>query len=322
MREEGVRLIQTVLGLVPKEQFGFCHSHEHLFLAGGQPAAVNPALRMDDYERSIRELTLFKHAGGQSLVDAQPLGCGRMEKYLAAASKECGINIVASTGFHKLAFYPEHHWVHTFTEDQLIEVFIKELTEGMFVNTEHSPPIESVPYKAGNIKAAYDADRQVDSDKKWFKAAAYACLETGFPIMCHVESTAQGVEIAEFFLKLGVSPQRLIICHVDRTLDDLHLHRELASIGVYLEYDTIGRFKYHTDEEEAELIMMMEEAGLTSRILIGLDTTRARMKSYGGAIGLDYIQNRFIPLLKRYGLNHNTIRQITIENPSEAFSNN
>jgi phosphotriesterase-related protein len=313
-------VIQTVLGLVSKDEFGFCHSHEHLFLANGHPAKVNPVLRIDDYDLSIRELKLYKSVGGQALVDAQPLGCGRMEKYLAAASKECGVNIVASTGFHKMTFYNKNHWIHSYTEDQLSRIFISELTEGMFVNTDHSAPSETVSLKAGNIKVAYDEERRIDQEKKWFVAAAQTCLETGFPIMCHIESAQQGMEIAEFFLKQGVPPHCLIICHMDRTLDELNLHRELAEMGIYLEYDTIGRFKYHSDDEEAELIMMMAESGLISQILIGLDTTRARMKNYGGHIGLDYIQESFIPLLRKYGLNNETIRQITVENPAEAFS--
>ncbi|MGW8426248.1 phosphotriesterase family protein [Peribacillus simplex] len=313
-------MIQTVLGLVSKDQLGFCHSHEHLFLADGQPAKVNPVLRLDEYNLSISELKLFKSVGGQALIDAQPLGCGRMEKFLAAASKDCGVNIVASTGFHKMAFYDKSHWIHSFTEDQLSRIFIRELTEGMFVNTDHSPPSETVSFKAGNIKVAYDTERQFDHEKKWFVAAAHACIETGFPIMCHVESTKQGMDIAEFFIKQGVPPHCLIICHMDRTLDELNLHRELAEMGIYLEYDTIGRFKYHSDEEEAELIVMMEESGLSCQILIGLDTTRARMKNYGGHLGLDYIQESFIPLLKKYGLNNEVIHQITVVNPAEAFS--
>ncbi|WP_180232911.1 hypothetical protein [Bacillus sp. AFS055030] len=313
-------MIQTILGPVSKEEFGFCHSHEHIFLADGHPATVNPVLRIDDYDLSIRELKLFKSVGGQALIDAQPLGCGRMENYLAAASKESGINIVASTGFHKMSFYDKNHWIHYYTEDQLSQIFIRELTVGMFVNTDHAIPSETISLKAGNIKIAYDEERRADHEKKWFMAAARACLETGFPIMCHVESTRQGMEISQFFMKQGVPPHCLIICHMDRTLDELNLHKELAEMGIYLEYDTIGRFKYHNDEEEAELLLLMEESRFISQILIGLDTTRARLKSYGGQIGLDYIQESFIPLLRKTGLSNESIRQITVNNPAEAFS--
>ena len=61
---------------------------------------------------------------------------------------------------------------------------------------------------------------------------------------------------------------------------DYMLH--VAGTGVYIEMDTIGRYKYHSDEEEVRLIRMLLDHGHEDRILLGLDTTRKRMKSYGG----------------------------------------
>jgi|GEM_PF-5119930 len=49
--------IQTVLG--PVSHLGFCHSHEHLFIARGTPALVNPVLVIDDYELTKQEALMF-----------------------------------------------------------------------------------------------------------------------------------------------------------------------------------------------------------------------------------------------------------------------
>jgi 5-phospho-D-xylono-1,4-lactonase len=313
-------MIQTVRGPIKKEQRGFSHSHEHLFLADGQPAKVNPSLRIDSYSLTVEEMFLFKQVGGNTIVDAQPLGCGRMEEALVQASMETGINIIASTGFHKLAFYPEDHWIFSFNQEQLADVFKRELTEGMYVGTDRDIPTVKIEAKAGLIKTAIDEERVKDKDKKWFYAAAEAAVETGFPIMCHTESESQAVSLAEFYLNKGVSPNQIIVCHLDRTLNGLHVHKELGEQGIFLEYDTIGRFKYHNDEEEAKLIIQMLEWGLEDKILLGLDTTRERMKSYGGDIGLDYIKTTFIPLLKSYGVTKTAIEKMMVHNPFEAFS--
>ncbi|WP_240468560.1 hypothetical protein [Gracilibacillus sp. YIM 98692] len=313
-------MIQTVLGSIEKDQMGFCHSHEHLFLADGQPAKVNSALRIDDYKLTVEELETFKRIGGSTIVDAQPLGSGRIASSLVQASQDTGIHIVASTGFHKLAFYPNDHWIFSFTEGQLTEVFTNELTEGMYIQTDTQPPQQKIENRAGIIKTAIDEERVKDPEKKWFHAAAKVALETGAPIMCHTESKQQAVILADFYTENGVPPEQLIMCHLDRTLDGLEVHKEIAERGIYLEYDTIGRFKYHSDESEAEMIVQMIEWGLEDSILLGLDTTRQRLKSYGGVIGLDHIKESFIPLLKNYGIEEKSIEKMMVHNPATAFS--
>lgn len=313
-------MIQTVQGLIPPAQLGFCHSHEHLFLAHGHPAKLNPALRIDDYKATLSELKMFQSLGGQAVIDAQPLGCGRMEEELAKVSLRTKIHIVASTGFHKLAFYPDHHWIRTFSTQELREIFIHELTTGMYVGTDSNTPKEYINYKAGLIKTAIDGERLADPEKKWFVAAAQASIETGVPIMCHTETAEQGIYLADLYIELGVYPKNIIICHLDRKLDNIEAHKKIAEKGCFVEYDTIGRFKYHDDESEIKMLKQMMEWGFTDAVLLGLDTTRRRLKSYGGETGLDYIIESFIPLMQKSGILQETIDKFMIKNPAIAFS--
>ncbi|HZG86614.1 hypothetical protein [Paenibacillus sp.] len=316
------RAIRTVRGPVEPERFGFCHSHEHLFLANGHPATLNPALRIDDYELTLEELRSFRAAGGRAIVDAQPLGCGRMEAELVRVSQEADVHVVASTGFHKLAFYKENHWIRRLSADALRDVFVHELRHGLFVGTDSAEPDASatVAAKAGQIKTAVDAERMADADKRWFEAAAAASLATGAPIMCHTESVEQGEWLVEFYLSRGVPPERIIVCHLDRALERPESHRRLAARGVYLEYDTIGRFKYHSDEAEARWIADMLAGEFADRLLLGLDTTRARLRSYGGEIGLTHMIDVFLPLLRTYGVEEAHIAQMMVVNPANAFA--
>ena len=47
--------IVTVKGEIEPEQLGICQSHEHLLLRKGQSYLVNPALFMDEPEKSAKE---------------------------------------------------------------------------------------------------------------------------------------------------------------------------------------------------------------------------------------------------------------------------
>src|SRR5699024_5318570 len=138
---EATKVIQTVNGLIKKKDIGFCHSHEHLFLAKGVPATIDPNLCLDDYNLTVKEIKRFKRYGGNTIVDAQPLGCGRMEKELVLASNEVGISVIAATGFHKLDFYPRNHWIFDYDVEQLKDVFIHELEKGMFIDTDKEKPL-------------------------------------------------------------------------------------------------------------------------------------------------------------------------------------
>ncbi|MEX1307922.1 MAG: phosphotriesterase [Eubacteriales bacterium] len=312
--------IRTVLKDIKPNTLGWCQCHEHIFLEKGKSWEINPALCMDDYEKSLAELKLYKKSGGVSLVDAQPVACGRMAEYLGTASEKSGVNIVASTGFHKLMFYETDSIVFSYTEEQLARLFIEEIEQGMYSSAVSG--FKKTGYRAGMIKIAVDTDG-VYADattQKLFKAAATAAKETGRPLMCHMEKGADAMEVVAFFEKQAVSTERLILCHLDRTHYDFAYHRAVAETGAYLEYDTIHRLKYHDDETEAKLIMYMLEEGYDSQLLVGLDTTNQRLKSYGADMGLDFILNDFSKRLLRMGMKKEILYKMIIDNPQCALS--
>ncbi len=318
---ENENTIMTVNGPIWSKDLGFCHSHEHLFIAKGKSAEINPSLCIDNFEKTVKELRLFKKVGGESIVDAQPIGCGRMANLQYKASAVSGINIISSTGFHKLEFYKNGHWINKLSMDDLSEVFISEYEKGMYLDGDDEYPSRRIWAKPGVIKVASDENRIRSSYIKLFNAAAVASIETGLPILGHTEMGIAGLAQAEFFLIRGIPASSIVICHMDRKLNDYSYTKAVLNTGVYLEFDTIGRFKYHSDEDEAKLILKLVEDGYEDQILIGLDTTRERFKSYNGVIGLDYIKESFIPLLKKYGLSQSIIDKFVISNPSRAFSN-
>ncbi|WP_316569161.1 hypothetical protein [Neobacillus sp. YIM B06451] len=314
-------VINTVTGPIAPEDIGFCHSHEHLFLKDGVSATIDPALRIDDFDKTVEELRLFKAVGGKTIVDAQPVGSGRHSQWLMEASRQTGVQIVASTGFHKLIFYHENHWIRTADADKLTQLFIDELENGMYTDGEEAWPEVQIAAKAGIIKTASDLDGVGGPLYRLFKAAAQAAVETGAPIMSHTEMGRAALDQIKLYTDLGVAPDKLIICHLDRKMDNIDYALHVAGTGVYVELDTIGRFKYHSDEEEVQFILKLLEAGFEDQLLLGLDTTRKRLKSYGGELGLDYLTTSFLPKLEQSGVSKTVINKMMRDNPAKAFSN-
>jgi len=312
--------IVTVLGEIAPESLGYCQSHEHVCIVKGYPASVHPAQCIDDRDKSTEELEIFRRAGGNTIVDAQPIGAGRDANFLAEVSKRSGVHVISSTGFHKMMFYPEDHWVYRFDEDTLAALYISELREGMFVGADSGEPIERTIHKAGQLKVAMDVCGLTPQYEKLFSAAAQAAAETGAPLMIHVDIGSDALMMFDFLTKRSVKPAQMIFCHMDRATPDLAHHMELMKQGAYLEYDTIARDKYHDDTREIEILRYMLDADLGDQILMSLDVTRERLTSYGGEPGLDYILREFIPKAEASGIGTEQMKRIFHENPARAFA--
>jgi len=312
--------IQTVCGNITANDLGFCHSHDHIMVARGKSFEIDPALCIEDYEKSLKELNLFESAGGGTIVDCQPIGAGRMSAHLVNLSAESNVHIVASTGFHKMAFYEDDHWIFSFNETQMEEIFVHELTQGMYTNTENVTPSHFHGAKAGAIKVAYDIAGLTPQYKKLFKAAASAQKKTNAPMIIHIDNGCNPLVLDDFLTECNVAHQKRIYCHLDRAVADVTIHIELCKRGSYVEYDTIHRLKYHSDTHEIAIIKRVLDAGFSDRILLGLDSTSKRLKAYGGEPGLDYIKKSFIPMMEAEGIKRHIAEGFMLANPAKAFA--
>jgi phosphotriesterase-related protein len=309
-----------VLGDIAPQALGFCQSHEHLSIARNCPVTGGLELCIDDAEKSAAELELYYAAGGRAITDAQPLGCGREADMLERISQNSGVHIIASTGFHKLAMYPESHWMHSSGEDDLTQLFISELDRGMYLDGDSRFPQRQGRAMAGQIKTAIDTEGLSPRYQKLFSAAAEAAKAADCALMAHIEQNTDPRPLAAFLAKQGLDGNRLIFCHLDRAIADINIHKEICQQGIYLEYDTIGRPKYHDDEKEAAIIYELVQSGYEKQLLLSLDTTRARLASYGGSPGLTHILKSFIPLLLAREFTEAHIKRFFIENPARVFA--
>lgn len=316
-----MRDIVTVKGNISPEELGFCQFHEHLLIRKGVSGQINPALCFEDVELSKKEVKAYKAAGGSTIVDAQPVGCSRMAEGLLEISQNSGVNIITSTGFHKMIFYPKDSWIFSMTKGQIRDIYVNELTKGVYDNVDFGWNDRQSDIRAGVIKTALDTENLTDQYRKLFSAAAEAALETDRTIMVHIENGSDPLGLLDYLLAEGLDPTRLVFCHMDRAIPDLTVHRKILENGVFLEFDTVGRFKYHSDAREIEIFKNHINNGFEDQLLFSLDTTKARLKAYDETceIGLDYIFRVFIDEMKAAGICEDTIACISMSNPLRAL---
>lgn len=316
-----MRKIITVTGEISPEELGFCQFHEHLLIRKGKSYEVNPALYMDDVEKSKEEMIRYRVAGGGAVIDAQPGGCGRMAEGLECISRKSGVHVICSSGFHKLCYYPENHWIRTASEQEMIRFFKRELMEGIVRDSDETMDGPRGSQCAGIVKCAIDIENLTPRYKRLFSAAASAALECGRTMMVHIEKGADPLTLLDFLISCGMNPRHIVFCHMDRAIPDLEVHKKILSSGVYLEFDTIGRYKYHSDAAEIQIIKEMIRSGYEDQLLFSLDTTRLRLKTYTpGGVGLDYILRTFIPEMEEMDVNKRQIWKMSHDNPVKALS--
>ena len=155
---------------------------------------------------------------------------------------------------------------------------------------------------------------------KCITAAGKAALASGASIMVHTEGVDELEMIDLLAGKIGLPTEKILVCHVDRDVTDLEKHRKIAKTGVFMEYDTITLFQFHSNAEEVGMLRFMIEEGFLDRILLSTDPETNRMHCYGGTVGIDYILTHFIPLLKLNGFTENELNRIFRENPRRALA--
>lgn len=307
-------MVVTVLGPIAPDQLGVTDAHDHLFLR--TPAL--PGQEFDDAGRAVEEVEEAKRGGLQAIVEVTPIGCGRRPAGMRAVAEATGVRVVAATGYHRDAHYPESHWVREASVELLAQRILTDLKEGMHPDdwlTE--APLD--PARAGVIKAGASYQHISRLEERRLVAAAMGHRETGAAILVHAEIGTCGHQIVDLLTREGVRPDRIILAHLDRN-PDLELHSELAMRGVMLEYDTPGRIKYRPDSLLLDLIAGMVEAGHADRLLLGLDLgQRDYFRAYGGGPGLGYLMETFMPRLRKR-IASQAERMILVDNPARAFA--
>ena len=297
----------TVKGPVDFREIGVTDAHTHVWIA--PVAGISPGLpQLSDQDIISAELDDYRKAGGGTLVDCQPGGCGRDGGMLARLSDASGVHIVACTGFHLEKYYPPHHWLWETDTHRACSYFVSEIEHGR----QESSTLDQM-VKAGFIKIACGATVE-QSPAALVEAAVHAQYQTGVALEVHTERGAGAEQIVNWLDRLGVDLNRLVLCHIDKRAD-FGLHCELANEGVLLEYDTFYRPKYEPDRNVWPLLEKMVGGGFQGQIALATDMAEPELWSrFGGAPGLVGIFTRIIPRLRDIGFEPETVESLVGQN--------
>jgi 5-phospho-D-xylono-1,4-lactonase len=306
--------VRTVLGDVRADDLKRCGAHEHIIIDAAYIAEKQPDFLLDDIEAASVDLGEFRDADGGWVIDTMPTGAGRRARKLAAASQQSGVHIVCPTGLHLPLYYPPDHPMLSMDQEELAEVFVKEIDEAV---CDDAVPL---PYRAGVIKVAGSYGKLTPHQRQAFAAAGEASRRTGCPIITHTEQGTAGEEQVSLLLESGAHPTQVVLSHTDR-LPDPAYHRCLLSSGVTLEYD--HHFRTYLKDGScptADLIAALIPE-FPDQIVVGMDLARrGYWHGHGGKPGLVWLLTVLPTLLKERGVSDDVVERILTHNPRRAFT--
>lgn len=343
--------IQTVTGMITKEQAGIITPHEHVFIEltaffeerplrdvekpaeepvamdklgilNRDPYALKDNLRMDSFETQKKEILRFRRAGGGTIVDATMPGIGRDPKLLQRISQETEIPIVMGTGFYVCSTLPEA--MKAMSEAEIADMMIAEIRTGA----------EGTDIRAGVIGEIGISEVFNEEERRVLRAAAIAHKATGTSVLVHINPwTVNGLEAAQILLENGVPPKKIAISHVD-VEDNMEYIHALLNLGVYIEFDNFGK-EYFVDREarrdgyglfvhdtdRVACLRTLIGEGYTEQILLSCDVClKTCLRTYGGW-GYDHVLTNIVPMMEEAGISENAIHQMLTVNPANFLDN-
>lgn len=307
------KIIQTVLGPLASDQFGFALPHEHVmcdFIGAEQTGKHR--WKVDQVVRTMLPfLQQLKARGVTGFVDCTPAYIGRDPRVLKRLAEQTGLRIITNTGYYGGAgdkFVPKH--AYNETVDQLATRWIREWESG----------IEDTGVKPGFVKIGVDEAKGdpptlSDIDAKLVRAAAKTSRRTGLSVTCHTGGGPAGLAAAKLFIAEGGAPSRFIVAHSDG--HGIEINRQVASLGAWVSFDAISRQPL---QQHLKLVPAMIEKH-ADRLLLSQDNGWYWVeKPESGEIrDFNYLADTFLPALRKAGVTEANISKLTVENPTRAF---
>jgi phosphotriesterase-related protein len=298
----------TTLGPLSKHNLGPILPHEHVFVDLRTPD--QPGYAKADAADVVRlmapQIERIKALGITALVECTTGGVGRRADLDLAVSRATNFPIVVPTGNYREPWIPD--WVRDATEAELEAWMLRELNERF----------DEADFRAGWIKISAGDDGITPLEARILRAAARAAAATGAIIGSHTIRGRVVMDQLDIIEEEGGSPRRFISIHTQAE-PDFALHKAVAARGAFIEYDHVGRAP---DEEVVAMILRALEAGLEEQLLISHDTGWFDPAQPGGGVPKPYthLTEVLLPKLRSAGVDEATIKQLTEENPFEAYA--
>jgi phosphotriesterase-related protein len=300
-------MVRTVLGDISDDALGVTMCHEH-FIVDLDKVRQDGESKIETIEEVEPEIRKMMALGAQSAVEVSTIDIGRDVKKLKKISEDTGLNIIAATGFYLQPFHPA--WLSDASIEQITDLFVKELTEG----------IEDTGIKAGIIGEIPASSKGLTKDeRKVLIASGNASCITGAAITTHTNRT-NAMELIDILLGLGVDPDKVIIGHQDLT-DDVEFHLSLLRRGVNIAFDTCGKWSYMPDERRAANACAIIQAGYQDHLVLSNDVSRRSYFTCYGKLGYTGALGNVVPMMKKMGATKEDLEGILIRNPARILNN-
>lgn len=334
--------IQTVCGEIKKEKLGITLAHEHIlwdlrpvmeepkegldvyydkvradnrYLCYEDPYTIQDNAFLDDEKIAIREVELFKKAGGNTIVDVTLDDIKRNPLALKRVSEATGVNIVMGSGHYiGSAHSADVEWK---SERELADEIIRDITVGAC----------GTDIKAGVIGEIGTSAVITPNERKCLRAAGIASVETGKAIHVHTALyESNGLDVIDELTKLGVAPDKIAIDHIDVWLREDYLLK-LLDRGAYVEFDNFGkefyisprpngllkgRFAY--DLEKAKMVAKLVKAGYVRQILLTNDICLKTMFTTWGGNGYAHVLNTVKTMILDEGVSNEQFKTMVVDN--------
>ena len=300
--------VMTVLGPIEPEALGVTLHHEHVIAKPMDVGAADPDLLLDSVEAALAELEDAYIAGVRAIVDMTPADYGRDAAAIYWVAQRAPVHLIVATGHHKHQHAAA--WVGDRSAREIAAMSIDEIRHG----------IPGTSVRPGVIKAGSSLNEITEIERRVFHAAAIAHHETGVPISTHTDKGTMALEQLAILREAGVTPERIIIGHLDFALDEDYLLRVLET-GAYVSFDQVSKEKYALDTARAEMMHRLADAGHLDRLLFSGDLARkSYWLAYGGQPGFRYLVESFPVILMEAGFSAPEVRQLLVDNPRIALS--
>ncbi len=284
----------------------YIHEHMTIDLSG---VKNNIDCKLNDFEKTKKELLRLKELGVTRIVDVTNMGMGRNVEFITRLEKETGIEILMSTGYYKEPFFPKE--VEKLSIEKLEEKLINDIKIGIDGTNKKATFI-------GEIGTGFE--KMTSLEEKVFIVASRVQKKTGVYISTHTSLGKLGHEQLDIIEKNGGNLEKVILGHTDLS-KDIHYIETLLKRGVYISFDTIGKINYLSEEKRIEYIKYLCDRGWENKILLSVDLTRQSHLKENGGIGYSYLLEEFVPKLLENGVELEKIEKFLVENPKKNFRN-
>jgi phosphotriesterase-related protein len=305
--------IHSIKGPIEMGSLGLILPHEHLFTDLRGPHIPGYAQREPSFVIEVVEpyLSAAAGAGVTALAECSTVGVGRNLSILQSLAQTTSIHIVAPTGVYRDAYIPQS--MRGMGEAELASRWTRELTEG----------VEGTAIRAGFIKLAMSDDGPTELEIRNLKAAAKASQNTGAVIAVHTIGGMIAEQEMHILEEAELDLHRFIWVHA-QTEPEISILKEAAQRGAYIELDTVGA-PYQSQPELIGMALALIEAGFIDRLLLShdagwYDPASADGRPPHGFRGYTALTGDFLPAMSQRGVNEDEIRQITVNNPANAFA--